>query len=201
MSLPENIRVRILSESLESVGITPVVSQLMATRELAATILGVTGKNPQRLLEIFARGSFVAGASRFQWEKLTVEPAHMEALLGTFPDPEPGRPFDAAMCSQAVLHGLARPLIIEREAGSKKRLFRRESFWDRLMALATEIATYKTYSYKERADVYVGTLDEAATGKMRDAAKLLAWSSYEQQIRRGTVSGIELHVPRTDSRL
>ncbi|MDZ4801156.1 MAG: hypothetical protein SGI92_23610 [Bryobacteraceae bacterium] len=199
MSLPDSIRVRIFSESVESVGITPVVSQLMVTRELASTILAVTGMNPDRVREILARGSFVSGASRFKWEKFEPAAAEVEAMLATFPAPDPTRPFDPAMCSAVVMNGLARPLAIEREAGSRKRLFRRESFWDRLMTTAAGLAQYKTYSYKERADVYMGVLDEAAAVRLQDAAKLLTWSTYEQQIRRGTVRSMELHVPRTTS--
>jgi len=107
MSLPDTIRVRIFSESVESVGITPVVSQLMVTRDLAATIVAVTGKNPERVREILIRGSFVSGGSRFRWENLVPDPADVEAVLATFPDADPGRPFDPALCSAAVLQGLA----------------------------------------------------------------------------------------------
>lgn len=197
MSLPDSIRVRIFSEAVESAGITPVVSQLMVTRDLALTIVAVTGKNPERVREILVRGSFVSGGSRFRWENLLPEPADVEAVLATFPDADPARPFHPALCSAAVLHGLARPMLIEREAGSRKRLFRRESFWDKLMEMATVLAQYKTYSYKEQADVYVASLDDAACLKLQQAAKLLTWTSYEQQIRRGTVRSMDLHVPRT----
>lgn len=196
LSLPGSIRVRIFSEAVESVGITPVVSQMMFIRELAGTILAVTGKNPERVREILARGSFVSGGSRFQWEKLAPELAEAEAVLATFPDPDPSRTFSPDTCSAAVLHGLKRQLLIEKGAGSRKRLFRRESFWDRLMKIATPLAHYKTYSYKDEADVFTGMFDEESYGKLKDAAKLLAWSSYEREIRGGTVRSMELHVPR-----
>jgi hypothetical protein len=195
MSLPDTLRVRISSESVESVGITPVVSQLMPAEELAATILGVTGKDAPRVRDILARGSFVvAGSSRFQWEKFDAVLTDVEKLLSKFPDPDPSLAFDAALCTEAVLYGLgSRPLVIEREAGKRRRLFRRESFWDRLMQMAAAVATYKTYSYRERADIFAGIPD---TELLRDAAKLLAWSSFEQQIRRGVVSSMELRLPR-----
>jgi hypothetical protein len=199
MSLPEAIRVRISSEAADGVTITPVVSEIMPIDQIAAEVLGISGKNPERVKEIFARGSLVSGASRFRWDPLPLEAGDIARLLGRFPDPDPSRLFDAALCTAVVLLGLQQPLVIEREQGQKRKLFRRESFWDRLMGLATASAEYKTYSYRQRADVYRAEPGPAGLTIIEEASKLLAWSSYEEQIRRGTVNAVEFHVPRPGS--
>src|SRR3954454_3666575 len=130
MSLPEAIRIRISSEAPNEVGVTPIESQIMPLDQIAAEVLGISGKNPERVKEIFARGSLVSGASRFRWDPLPLESGDIARLLGRFPDPDPSRLFDAALCTAVVLLGLQPPLVIEREQGQKRKLFRRESFWD-----------------------------------------------------------------------
>lgn len=199
MSLPEAIRVRISSESPDEVAITPVESQIMPIDEIAAEVLGISGKDPGRVKEIFARGSLVSGASRLRWDPLPFEPGDIARLLGRFPDPDESRLFDPALCTAVVLFGLQQPLVIEREQGQKRKLFRRESFWDRLMALGTASAEYKTYSYRQRADVYRAEPGPTGLTIIEEASKLLAWSNYEDQIRRGTVNAVEFHVPRPGS--
>ena len=199
MSLPEAIRVRISSEAAEGITITPVVSQIMPIDQIAAEVLGISGKDPERVKEIFARGSLVSGASRFRWDPLPLEPGDIARLLGHFPDPDESRLFDAALCTAVVLLGLQQPLVVEREHGQKRKLFRRESFWDRLMGFAIASAEYKTYSYRQRADVYRAEPGPTGLTIIEEASKLLAWSSYEEQIRRGTVNAVEFHVPRPGS--
>ena len=178
---------------------TPVVAQDISTEELVRLMLGVTGKDAVRVREILARGSLVSGASRFRWQGINVDPAEVAAFLSRFPDSDPSRRFEAANCTAAVLkgHGI-RPLAIERHAGLKRRLFRKRSFWDELMALI-DSPVYVEYSYKERVDVFHQRLDQGAQRRLRDAAKLLAYSSYERQIADGTFNSVDLQVPRTVS--
>ena len=196
MNLPDSIRVRIFSEAVEAVGISPVVSQSMPLTELTALMLAMAGKDAARVREIYARGTFLAGASRFRWEPMKLEEADIAGHLARFPDPDPTRAFRPADCSAMVLKGLAKPLTIDVAAGRRKKLFRRSTFWDVVLKLVTPVAAHQTYSYRERADVYRATLDAACRKGISDAASLLVWSSYEQQIRQGTVEAIQLHVPR-----
>jgi len=199
MSLPEAIRVRISSEAPDQVTTTPAESRIMPIDEIAAEVLGISGKDAERVKEIFARGSLLSGASRFRWDPLPLEPGDIARLLGRFPDPDQSRLFDPALCTAIVLLGLQQPLVIDREHGQKRKLFRRESFWDRVMVLGTASAEYKTYSYRQRADVYRTEPGPAGLTIIDEASKLLAWSSYEDQIRRGTVNAVEFHVPRPGS--
>ena len=59
----------------------------------------------------------------------------LRELLATFPDPDPSRRFAAANCTRATLRGGRQPIEITREAGTRKGLFQRQSFWDELMKL------------------------------------------------------------------
>src|SRR5687767_11708830 len=98
MSLPRTIRVKISSEHVESIGLTPVVSRDMPLDELITYLLGVTGKDSARVREILSRGSLVAGASRFRWTAFDSLETDIVACLARFPDPDPSIPFDGAGC-------------------------------------------------------------------------------------------------------
>lgn len=196
MSLPETIRVRITSENAESIGLSPVVVQEMALAELVRQMLGVTGKDSGRVREILARGSLVAGASRLRWEGLEALESDVAALFTRYPDPDPTLPFDAARCVMAVFHSRSRQLTIERSAGEKRRLLRRSSFWDAFMKLAVT-PSYQSFSYRENADVYRVTLNAGALEALRSAAGLLAYSSYEAQLRTAAITFVDLYVTRS----
>jgi hypothetical protein len=197
MSLPTTLRVRILSEAIESVGISPVVSQEIASAELTAHMLSVTGrKDHDRIREIWARGTLLAGASRFRWDPLHLDPADIATHLAQFPDADPARPFHRDACAAIVLPGPRQPLVIDRAAASRKRLFRRSNFWDSALELAAPAARYHDYSYREKADLYRAALDAAGRARLAEIAKLLTWSAWEQHIRNHPPETLELRVPR-----
>ena len=197
MALPDTIRVKLSSEAAESISITPVVIQEIPARELIGHMLGVAGKDPARVRELLLRGTLVSGASRFRWNGWEAGRDEIEAVLATFPDRDPGRPFDAAHCSSAVLRAPGRRIEIPREAGSRKPLLRRTSFWDVLMQVAAAGGPrYVDYSYRERADVYSVPLSAAAVEQLRKAAELVKYTTLQQQIRAANLESVEFHVGR-----
>jgi hypothetical protein len=196
VSLPDTVRVRITSETAESIGLSPVVVQEMTLEELVRQMLGVTGKDAERIHEILSRGSLVAGASRFRWDGIDAVETEVASFLARFPDPDPSRPFEPERCFLAILLSHGRQLTIERAAGEKRRLFRRQNFWEELLRLVSRPA-YMHYSYRESADVYRRTVDAALLAELRTASKLLAYSTFETHIRTATVTAIDLFTRRS----
>jgi hypothetical protein len=195
--LPETIRVKISSEAAEFISITPVVVRDMLTRELIEAMLGVAGKNPARVGEFLRKGSLVAGASRYRWDGWDADPAAIELVLATFPDPDPGRRFTPALCLRAVLRGLKTRIDIPREVGSERRLFRKRSFWDELMELAeASMPRYAGYSYRERADHYTMDVRPPEAARLREGAGAIRYSSLEAQVRQAHFDCIEFYVGR-----
>src|SRR3984893_1513579 len=129
-ALRETIRVKLSSEAADYVSITPVLVQELPLRELVGHMLGVTGKDENRIRELLLRGTLVSGASRFRWTGWEADIDGIRHLLTGFPDPEPGRPFDAARCVRAILRTTRQPIEIPREAGARQKLFKKSSFWD-----------------------------------------------------------------------
>ena len=195
MSLPRTVRVKISSEHVESIGITPVVARDLPLDELITHMLAVTGKDAARVREILARGSLVSGASRFRWAGFDSLETEVAACLEQFPASDPSIPFNAARCFLMTVHVGSKQLPIERPAGEKRRLFRRRSFWSAAMDVISAPA-YGGYSYRDRADVYRWRPDASGQTQLREAAKLLTFSSYETQIRNGTITMVELYVSR-----
>ena len=124
-ALPETIRVKLSSEAADYVSITPVLVQELPLRELVGHMLGVTGKDEARIRELLLRGTLVSGASRFRWTGWDADIDGIRHLLAGFPDPEPGRPFDAARCVRATLRTTRQPIEIPREAQPPARSFSR----------------------------------------------------------------------------
>ena len=201
MALPPTVRVKLSSEAAESISITPVVVQEMPVGELVEYMLGVTGKDEARIRELLLRGSLVSGASRFRWTGWDAGLENVRELLATFPDPDPSRPFAAAHCTRATLRGGRQPIEIAREAGARKGLFQRESFWDALMKAvegATPEATpaYAGYSYRERSDRYVREFTRAEVEQIRGASGLVRYTTLSDQIRGVAFTHAELYVKR-----
>jgi hypothetical protein len=193
--------VKLSSEAAESISITPVVVQEMPVRELVEYMLGVTGKDAPRIRELLLRGSLVSGASRFRWTGWDAGLENLRELLATFPDPDPLRPFAAANCTRAILRGGRQPIEIAREAGARKGLFQRESFWDALMKViagATPVyaPVYAGYSYRERADRYLREFTHTELGQLRAASGLVRYTTLSDQIRTMAFTEAELYVKR-----
>jgi hypothetical protein len=197
MALPRTIRVKLSSEAAESISLTPVVVQELAVRDLVEHMLGLTGKDVPRICDLLRRGTLVSGASRFRWAGWEADVESLRAVLATFPDPEPARPFAAERCVRAILRSPRQTLEIPREAGARKGLFQRASFWQVLMDLAGEgVATYGGYSYKDRADRYWRELTAAEAERIRAASDAVRFSTWREQIRAAAFSQMELYATR-----
>lgn len=197
MPLPEKIPVKISSEAAGYVSITPVVAQQMPARDLIENILRVAGKDAARVQEILRHGIVVSGASRIRWAPIDVPLEEVVQAFQAFPDPNPDRPFDAAMCIRAALSGGRAVIEIPREAASRKGWSSRRSFWEVLMDTAASLApAYHQYSYSDRADVYRSELSVEAARGLREQARLLKYPSLEQQVREYAYDRLDLWVVR-----
>jgi hypothetical protein len=176
--LPETIPVKYTEEEAEYLSMRPLVRQTFRLAELVDMVVSVTGKDPARIQQILRSGTVVYHFYRYWWTGFDVEASQLAALLARFPDADPGRPFRADECTDALLETSGDPprhsLEILRAEAAKKRLFRSRSFWDRLLELArAQAPKYRDYSYARRADAFVRELapDEAAA-LAHDAQKL-----------------------------
>lgn len=197
MALPERISVKISSEAAGSISITPVVRQELAAAQLVENILRVTGKNAGRVRDVLRQGTVINGASRFRWEPLQASAEDVAGVLTAFPDPEPGRAFDAGRCVRARLSGGRAPIDLGRDAVSRRRFLRRRSFWDAVLEAAAKMPlSYRDYSYGDRADVYSAELTAEAVELLRESAGLLTYSSLAESIRGFRFNRLELWVER-----
>ncbi len=159
MPLPETIPVKYTEEEAEYVSLRPVVRQTFRVAELVDMILGVTGKNIDRVQKILRSGTVVFHSYRYWWQGLEASPADLQTLLADYPDPEPERPFRSEACIEARFDSGGTPprhsLVVRREDASQRRWFRPRSFWDCLMQRSRTLAPrYGEYSYPLRADLY-----------------------------------------------
>ncbi len=200
MAVPDTVRVKLISDEAGAISFTPVVVQEMPARELLELIVTQVGKNAERLLRVLEGGTLVSGASRFRWEAFEVDEEEVRALLSAFPDPEPERPFRAENCVLAVFRGdMGHSLELPREAGVKRRLFRRRSFWEALLGLLEgEPVRYMDYSYREKADRFRLELSPRHEAAIREDSTLLAYSGLEQRLRTMEFSELELFVVRSE---
>jgi hypothetical protein len=170
-----------------------VVVQELPVLELIEHILGITGKDEPRVREVLLRGTVVSGASRFRWAGLEADLSCVRDALAHFPDPDPSRPFAPERCVRAILRGGRQAIGIAREAVGGKTLFRRETFWDKLMAvIAKAPPVYSGYSYRERADRYTREFTAAETEALRAASPMVRYSTLRDQIHSSGFSHAEL---------
>jgi hypothetical protein len=196
MALPEKVRVKLSSEAAGSISITQVVLQELRALELIEHVLGLAGKDEGRIREILLRGTLVSGASRFRWVGFRVEAEDLREALAAFPDADPSIAFAAERCVFAALGGGRGAIEIPREAGERKGLFARGSFWGALMELVSSGAVYAGYSYRERADKYVREFSLGEAESLRAAASAVKYSTLREQIRKGGFTRAELLVRR-----
>ena len=103
----------------------------------------------------------------------------LAAALARFPDADPARLFPPGQCTLAILEsGGVSPrhlMELDRAAGSKRRMFRKQSFWECLLEIAGhEKMQYHGYSYGRRADIYRLDLDGEIVLQITQAVKHLA---------------------------
>lgn len=201
MALPSSVRVKLSSEAAEAISLTPVVVQEIAIRDLIEHMLGVAGKDEDRLREILLRGSLVSGSSRFRWAGWEADRAGLREILATFPDPDPTRVFNPANCVHAVLRGGRQAVTIPRDAvarrGSLAGLFRRPAFWDYLMEMAAvQSPAYSGYSYRDRADRYVASLTVEQASRLRAVSASISYSTLRAQVQSVAFVEAELLVVR-----
>ena len=197
MALPETIPTKISSEAAGYVSLTPVGREDLPCAELVERIVAVTGKDSERIAEILRRGTFVSGPSRYRWQRIDAQAAELTALLTTLPDEQPGRPFDGAKCHTIFLRGRRARVEIRDDFAKEKRLFKKISFWESLLAaLPTPAAKYERYSYAEKADVYSVKIPFEAARRIEQDAALLKYTAVIEQIRLLDVTSAELYVAR-----
>ncbi len=197
MSLPEAVRIKLSSEAAEAISLTPVLIRDIPLRELLEHMLGVVGKNEARIRELLRRGTLVSGASRFRWEGWDADVEGIRALLEGFPDADPALPFSPERCVRAILRGGRQAIDIPRQAGARKPLLRRRSFWDVLMEVAAGCeCRYEDYSYRERADLYRMEIPVVHGDRLRAAAPALKYATLRQQIRTTAFVSADLYVER-----
>jgi hypothetical protein len=189
------VRVRISSDAAGAVTLTPVVVRELTRDELMEQIVSVYGKDVGRIHEVVARGTLVGGASRFRWEGFDLPAAELTSMLSRFPDPDPTRAFSAERCGLAVLRGPGHNIPLPKEAAARRRLFRRQSFWDHLLAFGP-VAAYVDYSYREKADVYRARISPAAQVALQAASRLLAYASLTRQLDSIAIDSVDLYVSR-----
>lgn len=188
MPLPQTIPVRYTEEEAGYVTVRPMVRQTFQMEELLDMVLSVAGKDPERVRQLLRSGTVVYHFYRYTWDGFEADATELAAALAKFPDADPSRPFDPARCTNAVFDDAAavpRHLLdLDRSAASKRRFFRRQSFWERLMEIAAgENPVYQKYSYSRRADLYRVDLDAELTSGIAEAADRLATAKVRTALR------------------
>jgi hypothetical protein len=179
MPLPEAISVRYTDEEAGYVTVRPVVRQTFRLQELLDMVLSVAGKDVTRVKQLLHSGTVVYHFFRYSWTGFDADDAELAAALAKFPDADPARPFAPDLCSLALLESggpIPRHILeLHRAAGSKRRIFRGQSFWERLLEIAVaEKLHYHGYSYGRRADLYRLDLDADNVFLIEQAAERLA---------------------------
>lgn len=197
MSLPERVRVRLISDDAGYISSARVVQREFTMPELLEALLAVAGKDVERLRQLLQVGSISVGGYRHRWEPLRADAADIAPLLARFPDPQPDRPFAADRCVFASITAGVETLEVTREQADRRTLLRRQSFWTVLMEIAAaRPPRYQTYSYHYRADVYLLEPTSEEQNLLREAAPLLRLDRLEERIRLQPIRKITLLVNR-----
>jgi hypothetical protein len=186
--LPETISVRYTEEEAGYVTVRPLVRQMFSLEELLDMILSVAGKDATRVQQLLHSGTIVYHFYRYTWTGFDSDESELAAALAKFPDADPSRLFTPNLCTNAVFDGPGvnpRHLLdLVKEAASKRKLFSRQSFWQRLMEIASEEnPVYEKYSYSRRADLYRVLVNSENVLKIAEAADQLAPRKLRQALR------------------
>lgn len=202
MPLPETISVRYTEEEAGYVTVRPLVRQTFRLDELLDMILSVAGKDTTRVQQLLHSGTVVYHFYRYTWTGIDTDESELAAALAKFPDADPSRAFSPILCTNAVFDGPGvnpRHLLdLDRGAASSRRIFRRQSFWKRLMDIASEEnPVYEKYSYSRRADLYRLVIDSENILKIAEAADQFAPRKLRQALHRVSAAAcIYLVCPR-----
>ena len=160
-------------------------------------MLEVAGRDAGRLHEILRRGTLVSGASRFRWDGWEASRGEVESLLDEFPKSDPSRGFAPERCTLAILRSASHQVAVPREDTLKRRMLRKNSFWDELLAVARAGPLhYLEFSHREKADVYRTSLSPQLAAGIAMSATLIASRSLRDQVRRRPLTHLDLYVPR-----
>src|SRR6202140_625691 len=187
MPLPETIPVRYTEEEAGYVTVRALVRQTFRLDELLDMILSVAGKDAARVRQLLHSGTVVYHFYRYSWTGFDADEAELASALARFPDADPSRPFAPDQCMVAIFEsgGVNRRHLMElpRAAGSKRRVFRGESFWERLLEIAGhDKLQYEGYSYGRRADLYRLNMNRENALQIAQAVKRLAPSGLQSLI-------------------
>jgi len=194
----ELIPVKYSEDTAQFADLRPVRRQPMTLHELVGLVLTSTGKHPERLRERLAKGTCTYNIYRYWWEGFAVDPPALDAVLAEFPDPDRARPFDPAHCLWARFFDDQQPIphetLIEKEEATRRRWFRRHSFWDSLLEYAHHRQpAYVDYSYYHRADLYRLALTPCDLDGLLEKARRLAQPRLQRRLGGGSSwVGIEL---------
>jgi hypothetical protein len=188
MPLPETIPVRYTEEEAGYVSFRPVVRQSFRPRELLDMVLSVTGKDVARIRQILHSGTVVFHFYRYWWMGFDVDEAELAGLLAQFPDPNPSRQFREAECTLIAIESGATPprpaVEVRKKNISHRRLFRRKSFWDALLAeVSASPVAYQGYSFGYRADLYRLDLGPEARARLIAAVAALASRELRKELQ------------------
>jgi hypothetical protein len=188
MALPESIPARYTDEEAGYISVRPVLRQAFRLHDLLDMILSVTGKNVSRIRQILRSGTVVYHFYRYWWSGFDADDAELSTALMAFPDADASRAFSSDHCAFAVFESggpHSKTLLeLDRTAGSQRRMFRKQSFWERLLEIAGgENPVYQTYSYTHRADLYRLEMNGQNAAQIADAANRLAPKNLRSALR------------------
>jgi hypothetical protein len=202
MTLPDVIPVRYTEEEAGYVSFRPVVRQSFRPDQLLDMVLSVTGKDPARITQILRSGTVVFHFYRYWWTGFDIDRSELAALLARFPDPDPSRQFHSSQCTIVAIESGATPprptVETQTPAISGRRLFRRRSFWDALLAEANAVA-YQGYSFAYHADLYRLELTPESRGRLAAAVSFAPRAIQKELQAIGQAARVVFVCPRASS--
>jgi len=122
-------------------------------------VVSIAGKDPARVQQILRSGTAVYHGYRYWWDGITAEASEIAALLISFPDDEPSRPFEPSKATAVLLEigGGTQCHVVEilRGEALEKKFLGKFSPWQVLLrTAASHTARYEKYSHARRADLF-----------------------------------------------
>lgn len=196
MNPDTQIVVKISKEDAGAISLSRVLQQRVALSDLVAQIVGVTGKDAERITRIVERGTFVKGMSRLRWQGVAASEAVAECLAA-LPDPYPERAFSLADATALEFHGKRESVVVSLALASKRRWFRRGTFVQDLRELfSIRPPQYERYDYEARSDVYEWRAEAEDAEQFRRWFELLPDASLRRTLRKLPVERLILRLPR-----